>query len=55
VSHVLTTPRLTLRPVTPADHAELLAHWTAPDVRLFLFDGAILSPAGRPRSSSAWA
>jgi RimJ/RimL family protein N-acetyltransferase len=45
VSHVLTTERLVLRPVTTGDHAVLLAHWTAPDVREFLFDGEILSPA----------
>jgi len=43
--HVLTTQRLVLRPVTSHDHAALLAHWTAPEVRRFLFDGAILSPA----------
>ena len=34
-----------LRPVTTHDHAALLALWTMPDVRRFLFDGAILSPA----------
>ena len=45
MTHVLTTPRLVLRPVTAPDHAGLLAHWTAPDVRRFLFDGAVLSPA----------
>lgn len=45
MSHVLTTERLVLRPVTTGDHAALLAHWTAPDVREFLFDGEILSPA----------
>ena len=45
VSHVLTTERLVLRPVTAADRAALLAHWTAPDVRRFLFDGAVLFPA----------
>ena len=43
MNHVLTTERLVLRPVTLRDHAVLLAHWTAPDVRLFLFDGAIMS------------
>jgi [ribosomal protein S5]-alanine N-acetyltransferase len=43
VSDVLTTERLVLRPVTPRDHATLLAHWTAPDVRRFLFDGGIMS------------
>ena len=45
MSNVLTTERLILRPVTPADHAALQAHWTAPDVREFLFDGEILSSA----------
>jgi [ribosomal protein S5]-alanine N-acetyltransferase len=45
VNHVLTTERLVLRPVTAQDHAALLAHWTEPDVRRFLFDGAVLSAA----------
>ncbi|GAA3211582.1 GNAT family N-acetyltransferase [Nonomuraea helvata] len=45
MDHVLMTERLILRPVTVADHAELVAHWTGPDVRRFLFDGAVLSPA----------
>jgi len=40
---VLSTERLSLRPVTADDHAALLAHWTQPDVRRFLFDGAVLS------------
>jgi len=44
VSHVLRTERLVLRPVATHDHARLLAHWTAPDVRRFLFDGAVPSP-----------
>ena len=43
VSHVLATERLVLRPVTADDHAALLAHWGAPDVRRFLFDGAMPS------------
>ena len=34
-----------LRPVTRDDHPALLAHWTLPDVRRFLFDGAPLSSA----------
>jgi [ribosomal protein S5]-alanine N-acetyltransferase len=34
-----------LRPVTADDHAVLLAHWSLPDVRRFLFDGAALSAA----------
>jgi len=45
VDHILTTERLVLRPVTAGDHAALLAHWAAPDVRRFLFDGAELSAA----------
>jgi [ribosomal protein S5]-alanine N-acetyltransferase len=45
VNHILTTERLVLRPVTAGDHAALLAHWAAPDVRRFLFDGAELSAA----------
>jgi [ribosomal protein S5]-alanine N-acetyltransferase len=45
VDHVLHTERLILRPVTADDHAALLAHWAAPDVRRFLFDGATLSTA----------
>ena len=43
MNHVLTTKRLVLRPVTLRDHATLMAHWTAPEVRLFLFDGGIMS------------
>ena len=42
---MLSTERLALRPVTADDHAALLAHWTQPDVRRFLFDGAALSAA----------
>ena len=45
MDHVLSTERLALRPVTADDHAALLAHWTQPDVRRFLFDGAALSAA----------
>jgi [ribosomal protein S5]-alanine N-acetyltransferase len=45
VDHLLSTERLVLRPVTAGDHAALLAHWTQPDVRRFLFDGAALSAA----------
>ena len=45
MASVLHTERLVLRPVTADDHAVLLAHWTAPDVRRFLFDGAKLSAA----------
>jgi len=42
---VLSTERLVLRPVTGDDHPALLAHWTEPDVRRYLFDGAPLSSA----------
>ena len=42
---MLSTERLVLRPVTADDHVALLAHWTQPDVRRFLFDGAALSTA----------
>jgi RimJ/RimL family protein N-acetyltransferase len=45
VDHVLITERLLLRPVTADDRATLLDHWTLPDVRRFLFDGAALSAA----------
>ena len=45
MDHALSTERLVLRPVTADDHAALLAHWTQPDVRRFLFDGAALSAA----------
>jgi [ribosomal protein S5]-alanine N-acetyltransferase len=43
MNHVLTTERLVLYPVTPRDHAALLAHWTTRDVRRFLFDGGVMS------------
>jgi len=43
VDHLLSTERLVLRPVMADDHAAVLAHWTQPDVRRFLFDGAALS------------
>ena len=42
---MLSTERLVLRPVTGDDHPALLAHWTQPDVRRFLFDGAPVSSA----------
>jgi len=45
MEHALITERLALRPVTAADHPALLAHWTLPDVRRFLFDGEALSAA----------
>ncbi len=44
MKHVLTTERLVLRPVTRQDHAGLVAHWTTPEVRRFLFDGAVQTP-----------
>jgi [ribosomal protein S5]-alanine N-acetyltransferase len=44
MNDTLATERLILRPVTSADHTDLLGHWTTPDVRRFLFDGAVLSP-----------
>ena len=43
MDHLLSTERLVLRPVMADDHAAVLAHWTQPDVRRFLFDGAALS------------
>jgi ribosomal-protein-alanine N-acetyltransferase len=43
VSHTLTTEHLVLQPAAATDHAALLAHWTAPQVRRFMFDGAILT------------
>jgi [ribosomal protein S5]-alanine N-acetyltransferase len=45
VDHVLRTERLALHPVTPGDHAALLAHWTVPEVCRFLFDGVAPSAA----------
>jgi ribosomal-protein-alanine N-acetyltransferase len=45
MDHALTTERLVLRPATADDHLVLLAHWALPDVRRFLFDGALLSAA----------
>jgi RimJ/RimL family protein N-acetyltransferase len=45
MEYALITERLALCPVTPADHPALLAHWTLPDVRRFLFDGEALSAA----------
>jgi ribosomal-protein-alanine N-acetyltransferase len=45
VDGVLITEHLVLRPATMEDHAVLQAHWATPDVRRFLFDGAMLSAA----------
>jgi ribosomal-protein-alanine N-acetyltransferase len=42
----LTTEHLVLRPVGAADNEQLLAHWTSPQVRQFMFDGEVLSVAG---------
>ncbi len=44
VDHILRTERLVLRPVTVHDHTALLAHWTDPVVRRFLFDDEVLPP-----------
>lgn len=41
----LRTERLVLQPLNMSDHAALFAHWTAPKVRQFLFDGYRLSAA----------
>ncbi|GAB4586148.1 GNAT family N-acetyltransferase [Nocardia sp. IFM 10818] len=41
MNHVLTSERLSLRPVTAEDHEVLLAHWTDSRVREFLFDGGV--------------
>src|SRR5260370_36805461 len=60
VDHVLATERLVLRPVTAGGRAVLLAHWTLPDVRRFLFDGqappaaeVTATIAERPTTSAA--
>jgi RimJ/RimL family protein N-acetyltransferase len=45
MEYALITERLALCPATAADHPALLAHWTLPDVRRFLFDGEALSAA----------
>jgi [ribosomal protein S5]-alanine N-acetyltransferase len=50
MTHVLATQRLVLSPVAMADHAELVAHWTEPQVRRFLFDGMTLSTADVARA-----
>lgn len=42
MDHALATERLLLRPVTAIDLTVLVTHWTAPDVRRFLFDNAVL-------------
>jgi [ribosomal protein S5]-alanine N-acetyltransferase len=42
---VLVTERLILRPAAAEDEAALRTHWTDPDVRRFLFDGATLTDA----------
>ncbi|WP_327087929.1 GNAT family N-acetyltransferase [Nonomuraea sp. NBC_01738] len=40
---MLTTARLLLTPVTRLDLDDLIAHWTSPDVRRYLFDGEVLT------------
>lgn len=40
---VLRTDRLALHPVSMSDHSALLAHWTGPLVRRYLFDDKTLS------------
>lgn len=45
MDHNLQTERLNLRPVTPLDLTALAAHWTDPQVRRYLFDGAELPAA----------
>jgi RimJ/RimL family protein N-acetyltransferase len=45
MDYALTTEHLVLRPATADDYPVLLAHWTLPDVRRFMFDGALLSAA----------
>lgn len=44
MNHELRTDRLRLRPVTAEDQPWLLAHWSAPEVRHFFLDGAVLTP-----------
>jgi RimJ/RimL family protein N-acetyltransferase len=48
----LTTERSELRPVTPADAAELHAIWTSPGVRRFLWDDEII-PLARAEEAVA--
>ncbi|RKS73273.1 RimJ/RimL family protein N-acetyltransferase [Actinomadura pelletieri DSM 43383] len=43
MSEVLRTVRLELHPVSMADHAALLTHWTGPLVRRHLFDDRLIS------------
>ncbi len=40
----LTTPRLQLTPACAADAGALHTLWTAPEVRRFLWDGAVIAP-----------
>ncbi|MFG2001191.1 GNAT family N-acetyltransferase [Spirillospora sp. NPDC048911] len=42
-SDVLRTDRLALHPLSMSDHGALLAHWTGPLVRRYLFDDKTLS------------
>lgn len=41
---VLSTPRLSLRPLAPSGADALHALWTQPDVRRYLWDDAVLPP-----------
>lgn len=41
---ILTTERLRLDPLTPADAGALLAHWSEPEVYRYLWDGSAPDP-----------
>lgn len=41
--YLIDTPRLTLRPVQPADVGTLHRHWTHPAVRHYLWDDVVIS------------
>jgi RimJ/RimL family protein N-acetyltransferase len=43
MSYTLTTEHLVLQPATAADQDELRAHWSTPQIRRFMFDGAVLT------------
>jgi ribosomal-protein-alanine N-acetyltransferase len=44
VTHTIELPRVTLRPVSASDLDFLLAHWSDPQVRRFLFDATPAVP-----------
>lgn len=44
MAHEIETPRLCLRPCSPADVPVLHDLWTSESVRRFLFDGRVISP-----------